>query len=630
MRLFKRILAMGIVATLTFTGGAIPVYAAESTNIQSESVTQASDSAIAQTTNTNTSETTSDLNQTNIDKGSYSVSENSTVINDSANNIEVSNATPTPEKITSDNITSDKEATVQPEVPSTPATVDTNITETPSTPSTPVTEPTDPVVESTILAEPQALTGVQASVTSIKLTWNAVEGAETYKIYRAKKGQAYKLIQTQQGTSYTNEKLKTGTKYYYKVTAVKGDKESGYSNTVSLYAAAKSVTKFKAKSNEYNKITLTWKKSSGATKYIIYRSTNQTSGFKEIKTLTSTNYTNKVKTGITYYYKIVSYTNKAKGGESTVISATAVCKEPTSVKVTSKSSNSAKITWKKTSGADQYAIYRSDTKNSGYTLLSTVANNKSSYTDKTVSAGTKYYYKICAVTRNVEGKMSKVVSVKIKAADANNVATNATASKSATPAPTPNIIIVLDPGHGGSDPGATYGGLREKDLTLKTAQYAKTELEKYSGVTVKMTRTTDTYVGLEQRTIIAKNYGADIFVSQHYNAGSSAASGAEVLVSVNSSFNASSTKLGSQILSNLTGTGIRNRGVKARLSSTGSGDYYSVIRNSVKRGFPGIIVEGGFISSAQDRAVLSTEAGLKSIGEATAKAIAQYYGLSKK
>lgn len=625
MSLFKRILAMGIVATLTFTGGAIPVYAAESTNIQSESVTQASDSTIAQTTNAIISDTTSDLNQSNIEKGSYSVSENATVINDSTNNIEVSNETPTPEKITSDNITSDKEATVQPDVPSTPATVDTNITETPVTPPT----SPDPVIEQTTLAEPQALTGVQASVTSIKLTWNEVEGAETYKIYRAKKGQAYNLIQTQQGTSYTNEKLKTGSKYYYKITAVKGDYESGYSNTVSLYAAAKSVTKLKASSNEYNKITLTWKKSSGATKYIIYRSTNQTSGFKEIKTLSTTNYTNKVKTGIPYYYKIVSYSNKAKGGESTVVSATAVCKEPTNVKVTSKSANSAKITWKKTSGAEQYAIYRSDTKDSGYTLLSNVANNKSSYTDKTVSAGTKYYYKICAVTRNVEGKMSKIVSVNIKSADVNNTSTNATV-KSATPAPVTNIIIVLDPGHGGSDPGAVSGSLREKDLTLKTAQYTKEELEKYSGVTVKMTRTTDTYVGLEQRTIIAKNYGADLFVSQHYNAGSSAARGSEVLVSANSSFNSSSTKLGSQILGNLKGIGMSNRGVKIRLSSTGVGDYYSVIRNSVKRGMPGIIVEGGFISSAQDRTVLSTEEGLKSIGMATAKAIALHYGLSKK
>ena len=56
-----------------------------------------------------------------------------------------------------------------------------------------------------------------------------------------------------------------------------------------------------------------------------------------------------------------------------------------------------------------------------------------------------------------------------------------------------NLIVVIDPGHGGYDPGAVgVNGAKEKDLTLKIAKYCKEELEKYSGVTVYMTRTTDT------------------------------------------------------------------------------------------------------------------------------------------
>ena len=62
-----------------------------------------------------------------------------------------------------------------------------------------------------------------------------------------------------------------------------------------------------------------------------------------------------------------------------------------------------------------------------------------------------------------------------------------------------NIVVVLDPGHGGSDPGASGNGLREKDLTLKIAQYAKQELEKYAGVTVYLTRSSDSYEQLMLR-----------------------------------------------------------------------------------------------------------------------------------
>ena len=53
------------------------------------------------------------------------------------------------------------------------------------------------------------------------------------------------------------------------------------------------------------------------------------------------------------------------------------------------------------------------------------------------------------------------------------------------------IIIAIDPGHGGSDPGAVANGLREKDLTLAVSLALKEELESYDGVTVVMTRTTD-------------------------------------------------------------------------------------------------------------------------------------------
>ena len=78
--------------------------------------------------------------------------------------------------------------------------------------------------------------------------------------------------------------------------------------------------------------------------------------------------------------------------------------------------------------------------------------------------------------------------------------------------------IVLDPGHGGKDPGAVGpSGLKEKDVTLAIARLLKTELTG-KGYRVLMTRDSDVYVGLDERTAFANNNLADLFVSIHTNA----------------------------------------------------------------------------------------------------------------
>jgi N-acetylmuramoyl-L-alanine amidase len=78
--------------------------------------------------------------------------------------------------------------------------------------------------------------------------------------------------------------------------------------------------------------------------------------------------------------------------------------------------------------------------------------------------------------------------------------------------------IVLDPGHGGKDPGAVGpGGLREKDVTLALAKRVKPLLEA-QGYTVLMTRETDIFMGLPERTAIANQNNADLFISIHTNA----------------------------------------------------------------------------------------------------------------
>ena len=79
--------------------------------------------------------------------------------------------------------------------------------------------------------------------------------------------------------------------------------------------------------------------------------------------------------------------------------------------------------------------------------------------------------------------------------------------------------IVIDPGHGGKDPGCIFnGGIKEKDITLSLAKKLKTKIESKLGCEVLLTRTTDTFIPLDERTAFATSKNADLFISLHVNA----------------------------------------------------------------------------------------------------------------
>ncbi len=79
--------------------------------------------------------------------------------------------------------------------------------------------------------------------------------------------------------------------------------------------------------------------------------------------------------------------------------------------------------------------------------------------------------------------------------------------------------IVIDPGHGGKDPGCLFkGGIKEKDITLSLAKKLKTKIESQLGCEVLLTRTTDVFMPLDERTAFATLKNADLFISLHVNA----------------------------------------------------------------------------------------------------------------
>ena len=78
--------------------------------------------------------------------------------------------------------------------------------------------------------------------------------------------------------------------------------------------------------------------------------------------------------------------------------------------------------------------------------------------------------------------------------------------------------VVIDPGHGGHDPGAQANGIKEAELVLDVALRVEKLLQDQPGVDVVLTRRTDEFIPLEERTAIANREGADLFLSIHANA----------------------------------------------------------------------------------------------------------------
>ncbi len=268
-------------------------------------------------------------------------------------------------------------------------------------------------------AAPVVKLGNSAASGKPVLTWNAVPGATSYKVYRAtSKSGTYSLLGTVTTTSYTNTGAKEGTTYYYRVKAANGAGESAYSNVVSGKVVvtpkpAAPVVKI-GNSAASGKPMLTWNAVSGATAYKVYRATSQNGTYSLLGTVTTTSYTNTgAKAGVTYYYKVKAVNSAGESAYSNVVSGKvkSVTPKPSApvVKIGhSATSGKPMLTWNAVSGATSYKVYRATAKNGTYSLLGTVTTT--SYTNTGAKAGTTYYYKVKAVNSAGESAYSNVVS----------------------------------------------------------------------------------------------------------------------------------------------------------------------------------------------------------------------------
>ncbi len=177
--------------------------------------------------------------------------------------------------------------------------------------------------------------------------------------------------------------------------------------------------------------------------------------------------------------------------------------------------------------------------------------------------------------------------------------------------------IFIDPGHGGHDPGAVGKNSKEKDNVLKVGLRLKALLES-AGHTVKMSRSTDVYIGLSERAQMANNWGANYFVSLHDNSATDpSATGFETFI-FNGPVSAATTKLQASIHKAITSKiGIRDRGMKR--------GNLAVLRESA---MPAVLVEYAFISNAADESILINK--VEQLAQWTAQGITAYAGGSVK
>ncbi|WP_446397042.1 N-acetylmuramoyl-L-alanine amidase [Coleofasciculus sp. E1-EBD-02] len=177
--------------------------------------------------------------------------------------------------------------------------------------------------------------------------------------------------------------------------------------------------------------------------------------------------------------------------------------------------------------------------------------------------------------------------------------------------PNSRIVVMVDPGHGGKDPGAVgIGGLREKDVILPIAQEVAALLEK-QGVQAVLTRNSDYFVDLAPRVTMAERVNANLFVSIHANAISLSRPDVNGLETY---YFSSGQRLAQTIHNNILQTvPVQNRGVRRA--------RFYVLR---KTSMPAVLVEVGFVTGRDDSAKLNNSTHRSQLAQAIARGILQY------
>lgn len=180
------------------------------------------------------------------------------------------------------------------------------------------------------------------------------------------------------------------------------------------------------------------------------------------------------------------------------------------------------------------------------------------------------------------------------------------------------LKVLVDPGHGGIDPGAVGNGLLEKMLTLQISKRIEAMLLEYENVLVKLTRDTDKTLTLNQRTDMANEWGADFLLSVHINAFNGKSNGYEDFIYPGSgaATTAHQNVIHEEIMKQVD---FHNRGKK-------QGNLHMLRESNM----PALLTENGFIDNPNDAAKLKQSAFIDKIARGHVNGIVKAFGLKSK
>ena len=239
--------------------------------------------------------------------------------------------------------------------------------------------------------------------TGIITSWNEVEAAESYNLYRKVSGGSWKLLSNVTGTSYLDKTAEDGVTYSYRIRAKNGEVLSSNKRSVSILRLAKADVTV---SNVYTGVSVKWSQVEGAESYRVYRKVPGGS-WKTLKTdLTALSYTDTTaQNATTYQYAVRSYNST---GSSAYASSIQIIRLEQPEATASNKANGIRITWNEVEGAESYRVYR---KVSGGSWKRLSTETGTSYLDTTAESGVKYSYRVRAKNGDVLSSNKLSISI---------------------------------------------------------------------------------------------------------------------------------------------------------------------------------------------------------------------------
>lgn len=248
----------------------------------------------------------------------------------------------------------------------------------------------------TAAVDTPVLKAASNTTAGINVSWNKVDGAQKYYVYRKTSGTSWSRIAEVTSISYVDKTAKSGSTYTYTVRAVNKGVAGGYDkNGKSIKRLAD--TKVTSVTNVTSGITVKWSRVTGATGYYVYRktSTGSWSRIAELKGVSTLGYTDtKASAGVTYIYTVRPYSGNVNGDWNSTGTLKRLA-DPTVASVTNATAGIT-VKWNKTAGASGYIVYRKGTSGSWTRIADVKSGSATSYTDKTASSGSTYSYTVRA------------------------------------------------------------------------------------------------------------------------------------------------------------------------------------------------------------------------------------------